>query len=491
MSELANNSLSALKPVSVGRVYISLVGLTLLLLTTSIIYLLVIGETFIALTAFAFFCATLLVFYPQLCFYLFFYLLAAYIPRTIGTFDIHPYDLAMGLLAVSVALDFLLHKSHLMRRGFFDGYFMFIIAITFVSALFAYSPARSIVPCARILIIYLAFRVFLTMALKIGVERLLHRYVYLVFFLSLINIGLYLYHGGEQRIFGTAWLAYETYAMTALPMALTFLVFHSKPSKRLIFGAICIVIGIGIFATQSRAPLLAVLTAIPVVLIMAGYKARQDRLKPVRRRLKTLLVPLLVLATILILFRESVLSGAIGRYEQFIDSLSDPQGTVALRLVLWTAAWKAFLSDPLTGIGIGNFRLLVELMPRLRLVSVWDRISYMSAHNVFLQYLAETGIVGGIALISLAMAGLRKSWSNVKTRLAVSDQSVSVALYVCMFLFATTIFYMREWTWGQGGYLMAFFFALTTAWTYELRGKKLNTATEPSATTRVRPNTHD
>jgi len=165
-----------------------------------------------------------------------------------------------------------------------------------------------------------------------------------------------------------------------------------------------------------------------------------------------------------VVLSETLFSGSIGRYEDFIASFTEPMGTVQLRLILWKAAINTFIDNPITGVGIGNFRVLHNIYPELKVVPLWTQVHGMSAHNVILHYLAETGLVGSLALVVLTVKGYVLSYRDYRERLTARDNQVAVALFIAMVVFCVTILYMRAWTWGQGGYIMAFLFGLTAAW---------------------------
>ncbi len=315
----------------------------------------------------------------------------------------------------------------------------------------------------RIILIYLAFRLTFKFSLEIGVRKLIIFYIILVTILSCYNSYLYLISFGEDRVFGITWLTYETYAMTALPMAAAFFIWGKNKKERLLYLFSIIIIGFGIIATQSRAPLLTVMIALPV-LFYFSYKNYSVRKGVVNNfKLKNFFYVFLIFSIAVFSFQDTIFSGVLERYESFIISITDPEGSIALRLILWSAAWQAFLLDPITGIGIGNFKIITEIIPQIQMAALWERVANMSVHNVFLQYLAETGIIGAAALIALAVKGLKNVLPMVKAQQSNKKLQVSSAVFIAMFIFFITIFYTRDWTWGQGGYLLAFFFGLTAA----------------------------
>lgn len=402
---------------------------------------------------------------PRVAFYLFFISTAVWLPQQVTTtFAVHPFDILLAVTLAGVALEFLLKSNGEIRATGFDLAFLALVAATLLSAVLAYRPAYSVVPVIRIVTIYLAFRIFYKYGREIGVRRLLMVYLGIVTILSVLNFSEFVLYGGRIRIFGVAALGYEPMSMTAFPIALAFLLWATRPRERLWHGLICLMIAAGIFATQARGPLLTIVITIPALLWFTWRKARREQNRSAIRYVKVITFGSGLLAVAAIALSTNLLATAWQRYQEFAESLSDPKGTVALRLVLWKTALRTFWDHPLTGIGIGNFRIVRELYPELRVEPLQAQVKGMSAHNVLLHYLAETGLVGTIPLLVLTVAGLRNSFRAFRHRLNTSDTQVSVALFIAMFVFAVTLLYMRAWTWAEGGYVLALLFGLSAAW---------------------------
>ncbi|UCD62883.1 MAG: O-antigen ligase family protein [Candidatus Zixiibacteriota bacterium] len=416
--------------------------------------------------------ASILIAFPRVCLYLFLLSVSVFMPYYIGRAGIHPFDICFFILAASLCLGFLLRgQSHIVVTPI-DRYFRLLIAATVLSAVFAFDVSYSIVPCARIVVVFIAFRIVYGFALELGPRRLVSFYIYHVFVLSLINLALFLKSGGQVRIFGPAWLAFETYSMTALPMALAFLLWAERPAEKIKYGAIGLTIGLALLATQSRAPLLAVLIAVPVLLAAAYWKTSAGKRTSFLSVLRKAAIPTTIMLIIAILLRETLLQGLFVRVESFIEALKHPQETVYLRMVLWTAALKAFAANPITGVGIGNFKIVGQVVAEMKFSPVWYYISGMSAHNVILHYMAETGILGTLSVVALAGVNLRIAFRSLKRSVSAPELQMSAANFMAIFVFCVTIFYMRAWTWGQGGYIMALLFAFSVAWNYTLERKR-------------------
>jgi putative inorganic carbon (hco3(-)) transporter len=79
----------------------------------------------------------------------------------------------------------------------------------------------------------------------------------------------------------------------------------------------------------------------------------------------------------------------------------------------WTVAWRIFSGHPLVGVGLSNFQVLE---PRYVLQpGNLTHVQYVSetpklVHNAYLQLLAETGLVGLVAFLLVALGSLRASW---------------------------------------------------------------------------------
>lgn len=401
---------------------------------------------------------------PTLSFWLFMLTVPVYFPYYLTGGALWAFDLCMALLIAGLLLQFMLRGEATMSKTPVDLPMLFLVLATWLSALFAYRPAESVVPSIRILVIFLGFRAIFTMTRRIGVRRIVLFYIYLVATLSCINIALFVYHGGADRIFGPAWLAFENYSMTALPMALAFFIWSRTRGERMRFAIVVVLIALAIIASGSRGTLVAVALAIPILILLAWRKIHREQTHEVRRALNQVLGVATVITLLIVGVSGTLLVGFFGRVHELVASVGDPQGTIALRIVLWTAAIKGWWTSPLVGIGIGNFNLVDQVVPSIKTASVWYYIKGMSAHNVVLHYLAETGLVGVTALLAMTIGGLRMAALPFRRKLSLPETQVSAALYIAMIVFALSIFFMRAWTWAQEGYVMAMLFGMAAAW---------------------------
>lgn len=168
------------------------------------------------------------------------------------------------------------------------------------------------------------------------------------------------------------------YLNLVLPFCLALLA-TSKGFRRP--AAICLVLGTAtLLLTQSRGGLIAFAGTI---LLGIWFLVRNKRLR--LWLLGLFPVSLLIAIPVLSLYAER-----LSRVDEF---------TTASRLMIFSAAWIMFLSSPLIGVGYGNFReLYASIIP--------GPGGIVDSHNLYLQLLSETGILGLIAFLAVVIAML-------------------------------------------------------------------------------------
>ena len=80
------------------------------------------------------------------------------------------------------------------------------------------------------------------------------------------------------------------------------------------------------------------------------------------------------------------------------------------RQVLWGAAWSLFLSSPMSGVGYGSFGLRDQR--DFVLAGFGGDSTPYHAHNIYLNALAETGVIGLILFVALLIVVTRVSWKS-------------------------------------------------------------------------------
>lgn len=107
------------------------------------------------------------------------------------------------------------------------------------------------------------------------------------------------------------------------------------------------------------------------------------------------------------------------------------EDTMGIRYELWRAGLKMWQKHPITGIGIGKFSEY-NLAYADSSDLVYKRYARLNAHNMYVQILAETGLVGFALFLGLILSALWKLWR-------ASQQSSGVSQLARMWLIALLV----------------------------------------------------
>lgn len=166
---------------------------------------------------------------------------------------------------------------------------------------------------------------------------------------------------------------------------------HASVASRIAWGYLTFVLGFGLVLTISRGAWISlgiVAVVAPLVVVKGG----------VARRLRGG-----ALATLFVLAAFVAVWATLPAARDRITELKTNAGELS-RPVMWQAAWRIFLNNPVSGGGAGSYGVLFDryrpegfqLQPR------W-------AHNEFLNTLSDYGAIGGVLLfgggVAIAIAG--------------------------------------------------------------------------------------
>ncbi len=400
----------------------------------------------------------LLVSSRRVSFYIFIASLFVYMPYRMNLMAIHPWDLTAALFLGACLIDALLKFKTDFDKTVFDLPLIALIIVAIISGIFAYDRTLSIVPIARLVLIYIIYRALYYLTGQMKMKTMINAFVVSHVAFSLYNLSMFFMYGGAMRIFGISGIAFETLSMAGIPIALAMAIWSRKSSERTIYTiAFLIVTGAGI-ATMSRGLILTIIIAFAVFLIASFRKAKLPEFRSARKFAGSLLyigIPIIML----IIINSGTFAALLERFETI--TFERATGTILLRFELWRAALEAFMMDPLTGIGIGNYKAIFEILPDMRFNPyIYYLIGY-STHNVLLQELSELGIFGGVVILYFGWTALRTGIRLFRENLSEELMPMIAAAFTTTFVFFITIFYMRAWLWGQEGYTLAFILALT------------------------------
>lgn len=191
---------------------------------------------------------------------------------------------------------------------------------------------------------------------------------------------------------------------------------YRNPLTRWLLAVTIALMGFGLVATQSRGGMLAALVAVLAAFVLY------------RRKLAAVGVTALVVLAASAFFVTT--PGAWERISNF-----DGGGTG--RTELWQVGWRIFQDEPVAGVGLDNFRAQSYRYVRepgnleyVNLIAERPRV----VHNVYLELLVETGVIGLTLFLTVIAGCLRAAWSAARSfervgerRLAEISHSVLVA----------------------------------------------------------------
>jgi O-antigen ligase len=237
---------------------------------------------------------------------------------------------------------------------------------------------------------------------------------------------------GDRRRLGSL-LDDPNYVAAGLVVGIVLATGLLRPRKPIANALLVVCMGvltIAVAATESRGALVAV--GVAVVAALLFYSGR-------RAQVAVLLGMLGAVAAIWF----SLNPNAWDRISEFDSSGSG-------RTALWTVAWRITEDQPVTGAGLDNF---IEEAPKYTRepgqLEVVHNIAEKPhvAHNVYLQFLAETGFVGAILFAGLLFVCARAAWLAGRLFDRKQDRdmaALSRACLVAIIAFAAASFFLSD-----------------------------------------------
>jgi putative inorganic carbon (hco3(-)) transporter len=209
----------------------------------------------------------------------------------------------------------------------------------------------------------------------------------------------------------TSFLSHYNGAAAYLNMVVPFciaLAVRAQNSFTRRLGRICLVLStIALVLTQSRGGLLAYVA----ILLISAYLLAPDQ----RTRLRWMT------AATLFSIAGAVLAGSIFERLSGVDSFTE-----ITRLAIWAGGWLIFIGHPVAGIGYGNFKAALATA-----ISVPDGFM-LDAHNLYLELLAETGILGFVLFTMLIIICLRYARRMPRQSADPVECAVGLAVFVAI-----------------------------------------------------------
>lgn len=213
---------------------------------------------------------------------------------------------------------------------------------------------------------------------------------------------------------------YAQVLVVLLPLAaLRFRRERSRVLRWLALASAALILG-GMMLTFSRG---AMLTAVSIFVLLAYFRF----ITPLHLLVAALGLSLFVLALdpqAALRFAslggiKTLLENRTSGYKEPTQSQTGiPDTSVVRRYVLNVAAWHVFLGHPVLGVGPGHFAEYYSI-PYGNRVGLIEQLKKYRGHNLYLETLAETGILGLVSFLSVILAimwGLWGIWRRLQQK---------------------------------------------------------------------------
>lgn len=341
-----------------------------------------------------------------------------------------------------------------------------LLGAILLSAFFAFDTSRAFLHPLKFSFLILVFLSCLRLMRHLTIHSALKVFIALAAIHGL-NATYQAIASSGLRSFGMAHKALDDILMLAAPAAFAcFLLGEKRGSfwRLLALAGICA----GLLATQSRIPILFGAVGCALVWFFARRDARvlsnatdtiNSSIRRMRRRSLLIFSGLGVALVAAVIGGGGALVGVGERFAELFDARAG--GTLLLRLTLWRAALEAFLQNPILGLGPSNFQIYDSISSAFRFSPTVLWVRGLSAHSLTLHYLAETGIIGATAALSIFVRQLIIAHrARVFVLQAGSFDAPSLALFVVAIILLLSAVFEAAWTWGHVSYTAIFFLAL-------------------------------
>jgi O-antigen ligase len=238
-------------------------------------------------------------------------------------------------------------------------------------------------------------------------------------------------------------MKYGEFCAVSAAVAYALSISTPKKSARLVYVVTMLVLLFGAVIAHERAPWIAFLAS-GIITTFLSSRGKKRRILMMRFAAGILCVVLAVVS--IPSLRESLISRIAEAQSQDVGT-----NTLLSRLMVWGLAWQFFQSHPVLGIGPKNFTLF---SPQFLDLEETGWIEGADAHNIWLQTLAEGGVIGFITylplcfgILALAYSRLRDSqWADVRPFL------LAYLAYHCFMMILSNAYFVKAE--GHMHYLM-------------------------------------
>lgn len=229
----------------------------------------------------------------------------------------------------------------------------------------------------------------------------------------------------------------SVYSMVCI-FALIFFLREKVLNKKIVYGFVLSACLLGLFITKSRGSYIGFAVAMVFILWM-NYQSIKKFL---------ISITVIIIASLPFLY-------ITGTYKRILQIFEFKASTV-LRFSLWKRAWNLFSSSPVFGIGFGRYN---DNFENTRLIGIRGLFNtYIDpnfatndahAHNAYLHFLSETGIIGlGLLLLFwfLCFYKINRAYISTKNKFSSKAYLCGIGAIISLFTMSFTENYFSATT---------------------------------------------
>ncbi len=187
-----------------------------------------------------------------------------------------------------------------------------------------------------------------------------------------------------------------------IPCFLSLGEFHKeRGSKRVVFGALSLLIFLGILATGTRGALIGLLVGLGVLVLQTFHRRKSSS----RITVIVLLMSVLVFGSVYLIGRNSTQESILYRITHFSGE------NVSSRLTYWKLGIQGFSEAPLLGVGNENYYIVANKNYQAKEYG-FDDMWVDKPHNYFVGLLVTNGLLGLLSFLALVGLLLKRSWKR-------------------------------------------------------------------------------
>lgn len=359
------------------------------------------------------------------------------------------------LLVVFVFLSFLF--THKFKVGEFNNQILFYFGIFILSILPSFYNLIFNIPEALPLSLHLLFFVLIFTIVAASFNNYIQIRNLLILFLiiSLINglyvIGMAILTG--NRIFGFSGIMYVDYVGYSIVISFLFLMLEKK--RKLLSLVLLLTFSLALIFTQTRS--IWLVTSLTLLLIFLHITFNHKKYNVNRLKLIVTFSLIVFAIAIFVLTLKDVNKGYFERIEiKKIEQTDDPMrqtlqiNSLVTRYFIWSIAWDAFTSNPITGVGIYGFPFVSNEYSKIDNFLYEAYVERLTPHETFLAMLTEGGMVGFLGFIIFLISTI---FFAIKSYLISKSDDELFFSEIILWLTLYTLFSMiitDAWLWGHG-----------------------------------------